>query len=217
MPAVGRRWLVPEVVQTSSMDCGPAALKCLMEGFYVPVSYGRLREACQTFAQMIDYLFAACIESSKTLNIDKDFRDELIAKRARLEPTQISGSGRVQEWPEDYAESEPHHRHVSHLWGLYPGDEISTVTTPDLAAAFTGQFLLVTRTNRVMKSRSATSPIPRPTPESGLVTSAVAERPGALRGVGLVAVLVQVARAVGRHLAPQRRAQQSGRGLPPAR
>ena len=44
----GGRWLVPEVVQTSAMDCGPAALKCLLEGFGIPVSYGRLREACQT-------------------------------------------------------------------------------------------------------------------------------------------------------------------------
>ncbi len=43
-----RRWLAPEVVQTSTMDCGPAALKCLLEGFRRPVSYGRLREACQT-------------------------------------------------------------------------------------------------------------------------------------------------------------------------
>jgi ABC-type bacteriocin/lantibiotic exporter with double-glycine peptidase domain len=43
-----RRWLAPEVVQTSAMDCGPASLKCLLEGFGVPVSYGRLREACQT-------------------------------------------------------------------------------------------------------------------------------------------------------------------------
>ena len=43
-----RRFLVPEVVQTSGMDCGPASLKCLLEGFGTPVSYGRLREACQT-------------------------------------------------------------------------------------------------------------------------------------------------------------------------
>lgn len=42
------RLLVPEVVQSSTMDCGPAALKCLCEGFGIPVSYGRLREACQT-------------------------------------------------------------------------------------------------------------------------------------------------------------------------
>ena len=45
---LNRRWLVPEVVQTSATDCGPAALKCLLEGFGIPVSYGRLREACQT-------------------------------------------------------------------------------------------------------------------------------------------------------------------------
>ena len=43
-----RRLLAPEVVQTSAMDCGPASLKCLLEGFYIPASYGRLREACQT-------------------------------------------------------------------------------------------------------------------------------------------------------------------------
>lgn len=45
---VGHRWLAPEAVQSSAMDCGPAALKCLLEGFGIPVSYDRLREACQT-------------------------------------------------------------------------------------------------------------------------------------------------------------------------
>jgi len=44
----GERFLAPEVVQTSAMDCGPAALKSLLEGYNIPVSYGRLREACQT-------------------------------------------------------------------------------------------------------------------------------------------------------------------------
>lgn len=43
-----RRWFAVEVVQTSAMDCGPAALKCLLEGHHVPISFGRLREACQT-------------------------------------------------------------------------------------------------------------------------------------------------------------------------
>src|SRR5215472_13443937 len=42
------RWLVPTVVQSSAMDCGPAALKCLLEGLGISASYGRLREACQT-------------------------------------------------------------------------------------------------------------------------------------------------------------------------
>ncbi|APR85661.1 Lipid A export ATP-binding/permease protein MsbA [Minicystis rosea] len=43
-----RRFFAPEVIQTSAMDCGPAALKCLLDGFFVHASYGRLREACQT-------------------------------------------------------------------------------------------------------------------------------------------------------------------------
>src|SRR5437588_5911246 len=43
-----RRFFVPEVVQTSAMDCGPAVLKCLLEGYGIAVHYGRLREACQT-------------------------------------------------------------------------------------------------------------------------------------------------------------------------
>ena len=45
---VAQRFFAPEVIQTSAMDCGPAALKCLLEGFGIAVSYGRLREACQT-------------------------------------------------------------------------------------------------------------------------------------------------------------------------
>ncbi len=46
--ADNRRFLAPESIQTSAMDCGPASLKCMLEGFGVSVSYGRLREACQT-------------------------------------------------------------------------------------------------------------------------------------------------------------------------
>ena len=85
--------------------------------------------------QLTRYLFTACIEASKILGLDEGFRNELIAKRARLAPTQISSDGRVMEWLEQYQETEPTHRHVSHLWGLYPGDEISPATTPDLVQA----------------------------------------------------------------------------------
>jgi len=85
--------------------------------------------------QLVRYLFGACIESSQILGVDEDFRNELIAKRARLAPTQIGSDGRIMEWLQEYAEPEPHHRHVSHLWGLYPGDEISPYTTPELAQA----------------------------------------------------------------------------------
>ena len=48
MPLNRRRFLVPEVIQTSAIDCGPASIKALLEGFHIRASYGRLREACQT-------------------------------------------------------------------------------------------------------------------------------------------------------------------------
>ncbi len=85
--------------------------------------------------QLVRYLFTACIDSSQALGVDEKFRNELIARRARLAPTQIGSDGRIMEWLEEYREAEPHHRHVSHLWGLYPGGEISASTTPDLAKA----------------------------------------------------------------------------------
>jgi len=84
--------------------------------------------------QLTRYLFSACIESSKVLGVDEAFRNELTAKLARFAPTQISADGRIMEWLQEYKEPEPQHRHVSHLWGLYPGDEIS-METPALAAA----------------------------------------------------------------------------------
>ena len=86
-------------------------------------------------SQLTRYLFTACIESSEILGVDADFRNDLITKRARLEPTRIGPDGRIMEWPEPYKETEVHHRHVSHLWGLYPANEISVARTPDLAAA----------------------------------------------------------------------------------
>ena len=85
--------------------------------------------------QLLRYLFEACAEASAILAVDAPLREELLAKRARLAPTRIGSDGRVMEWLEEYREPDPHHRHVSHLWGLYPGDEIDPRRTPDLAAA----------------------------------------------------------------------------------
>ncbi|MCX6956111.1 MAG: glycoside hydrolase family 95 protein [Verrucomicrobia bacterium] len=85
--------------------------------------------------QLLRHLFTATIESAKLLGTDEAFAAELAEKRARLAPTRIGSDGRIMEWLEEYKEAEPTHRHVSHLWGLYPGDEISPRRTPDLAAA----------------------------------------------------------------------------------
>ncbi len=85
--------------------------------------------------QLLRFLFGACIEASGILGVDQEFAAELKAKRDRLPPTQIGGDGRIMEWLQEYPEQDPHHRHTSHLWGLYPGNEISLTGTPSLAEA----------------------------------------------------------------------------------
>ena len=85
--------------------------------------------------QLLRFLFGACIKASDVLGVDPDFAAELKAKRDRLPPTQIGSDGRVMEWLQEYKEEDPHHRHTSHLWGLYPGDQISPTATPALAEA----------------------------------------------------------------------------------
>jgi alpha-L-fucosidase 2 len=84
--------------------------------------------------QLLRSLFAATRQAAAVLGVDADLQKELAEKGARLPPTRIAPDGRVMEWLEDYKEAEPHHRHISHLWGLYPGNEINA-STPDLLAA----------------------------------------------------------------------------------
>ncbi len=84
--------------------------------------------------QLLRNLFSNCERAAEALGIDESFRTELARTRARLAPTRTGGGGQILEWLQEYPEPEPHHRHVSHLWGLYPGDEITPAGTPDLAA-----------------------------------------------------------------------------------
>ncbi len=85
---------------------------------------------------IIHDLFTNCIEASTILGIDEAFREELESALRRLQSLQISEeTGRLQEWIEDYDEPEPGHRHMSHLYGLHPGDQITIEGTPELAEA----------------------------------------------------------------------------------
>ncbi len=85
--------------------------------------------------QIVRELFTNTIEAATLLNRDADFIEILKSKRNGLKPTTIGKDGRIMEWMEPYEEAEPHHRHVSHLYGLYPGNEISVGQTPELAEA----------------------------------------------------------------------------------
>jgi len=73
--------------------------------------------------------------ASQLLGRDAQMRAAVIAAKERLPPLQIGARGQLQEWIEDYPEVEPEHRHVSHLWALYPGHAITPDATPRLAAA----------------------------------------------------------------------------------
>ncbi|QDU90410.1 hypothetical protein Pla175_38140 [Pirellulimonas nuda] len=84
--------------------------------------------------QIVRELFANTIEASELLGVDSGFRDRLRELRARIAPNQIGKHGQLQEWLEDVDDPSNQHRHVSHLWGLYPGSEIS-LDTPELFAA----------------------------------------------------------------------------------
>lgn len=86
--------------------------------------------------EIIHNLLTNCIEASRILNIDDDFRAECQKTLNQLAPVRISpATGRIMEWAEDYKEVEPNHRHTSHLFGLHPGNQITVFGTPELASA----------------------------------------------------------------------------------
>jgi alpha-L-fucosidase 2 len=85
--------------------------------------------------QIVRGLFGAVINASRLLNTDADLRAQLTEMRARIAPNQIGQHGQLQEWLDDVDDPKNQHRHVSHLYGLHPGTEITPLGTPDLFAA----------------------------------------------------------------------------------
>lgn len=79
--------------------------------------------------------FERTILASEKLDIDEEFRAELKYKQAKLLPYKIGSKGQLQEWLVDFEEPEPQHRHLSHLYGFHPGDQITREKTPELFEA----------------------------------------------------------------------------------
>jgi alpha-L-fucosidase 2 len=88
-------------------------------------------------SQIIRDLFSNCIRAAEILDVDAEFRKQLETTRARLALNQIGKAGQLQEWLEDWdvAAKEQQHRHISHLYGLYPSAQITPRGTPELAEA----------------------------------------------------------------------------------
>lgn len=85
--------------------------------------------------EILHALFTRVAEMSRLLNIDAEFRERILKLRDRLPPLRIGKHGQLQEWQEDYDEAEPGHRHISHLFALHPGNQITLRGTPELARA----------------------------------------------------------------------------------
>jgi alpha-L-fucosidase 2 len=84
---------------------------------------------------IIRELFTAVIKSADLLKIDAAFKNELIKANKKLYPYHIGQYGQLQEWFNDWDDPKDKHRHLSHLFGLYPGSQVNVTTTPELAAA----------------------------------------------------------------------------------
>ena len=85
--------------------------------------------------QIVFDVFSTAIEASKILHRDAAFADTLRQKRSRLAPMHIGKYGQLQEWLDDIDNPDDHHRHISHLYGLFPSNQISPYRTPQLYSA----------------------------------------------------------------------------------
>lgn len=125
-------WLVklPDGRWTTGLSTSPENVFLTADGTPCSVSAGSAMDML-----LIAELFMHCIQASEILDIDVELRQELKQKHDLLAHPGIGPDGRIREWNEDFAEQEPGHRHVSHLYDLYPGNGISPSRTPELAEA----------------------------------------------------------------------------------
>jgi alpha-L-fucosidase 2 len=85
--------------------------------------------------QILRDLFDGCARASEVLGVDAGFRSQVQTARGRLAPMKVGSRGNIQEWLYDWVETEPNHRHVSHLYGLHPSNQITRRGTPQLFEA----------------------------------------------------------------------------------
>ncbi len=82
---------------------------------------------------ILNDLFGYVAKAADVLGVDRDVKSRVLEAKAKLAPMQIGRKGNLQEWLEDWDETEKSHRHVSGLWGLFPGHQVSARRTPKFA------------------------------------------------------------------------------------
>lgn len=126
------KWLVEDKKGNliTSPSTSPENQYKLENGFVGATLYGGTADLA-----MIRECFDKTIKASKALNIDADFRTKLETALSKIHPYQIGKKGNLQEWYFDWEDKDPKHRHQSQLFGLFPGNHITPLQTPELALA----------------------------------------------------------------------------------
>ena len=114
----------------TSPGTSPENLFLTPDGYAGATSYGSTADLAMIRECLIDTREAASV-----LGIDKDLRKKIDKTLEALLPYRIGKKGNLQEWYHDWEDQDPHHRHQSHLFGIYPGHHISMQETPELAKA----------------------------------------------------------------------------------
>lgn len=97
--------------------------------------HGPHEDGCSYSQQIVHDLFTNYVEAADVLGVDREFRDKIAAMQAKLVGPKIGKWGQLQEWMTDRDDPNDHHRHTSHLFGVFPGCQISVAKTPEFAAA----------------------------------------------------------------------------------
>lgn len=120
--------------RTKRLVAGPASSP---ENRYVPPGGGKADvDIAPAMSQQIVWdTLTNAVRAAEILNVDPDFRKRASQALARLAPVQVGKYGQIQEWSQDFEEVEPGHRHISQLYALHPGEQITAARTPELAAA----------------------------------------------------------------------------------
>jgi hypothetical protein len=120
----------PEGYLVTNPSVSPENSYVLPSGETCAMCYGPAMDS-----QILRALFGACIEAARVLGLDAELAAQMLKARDGLPPPRIGNDGRLLEWAREYKEAEVGHRHLSHLFGLYPDDQFSLDGTPDLARA----------------------------------------------------------------------------------
>jgi len=128
-------WLVTNPsTSPENFPAGPAAVKFFDE-ITTFVTGTSIAAGSTIDMQIVGDLFAETARASEILGLDPDLRRRVLEARSRLAPMRVGRKGNLQEWLEDWVETEASPRHISGLWGLFPGKSISPRRTSGLAAA----------------------------------------------------------------------------------